>query len=488
MSLSRTDDELNHTLKMLLESEAESECVEFKRDMVNPDDIGEYISALSNSAALFGKPYAWLIWGVDNATFDLVGTYFDPNSTKVGNEELESWLLRLLSPKIHFRFHSIRIKGLPIVMLEVRPAYRHPVQFKGNEFIRIGSYKKLLKEFPEKERELWRIFDQVPFEKELAKANIDAESVLKLLDYPKYFDLLSMPLPEGRIGILAALIADEMILPSGNTFSITNLGAILFAKRLSAFPSLVRKVVRVIQYDDVNRISTVREQEFDKGYAICFEDVVAYITTLLPSNEVIGKAFRREFPMFPELAVRELVANAIIHQDFHATGTGPMVEIFSNRMEITNPGLPLINPDRFLDSPPRSRNETLASFMRRVGVCEERGSGVDKIVFQTEVYQLPAPLFETSSEHTRAVLFAHRELRSMERDDRIRACYLHACLRYVQRDHMTNTSLRERFGIAEKNSATASRLIRESLAAGVVAPLDIHASKKFMKYVPWWAK
>src|SRR5690606_6335248 len=130
---------------------------------------------------------------------------------------------------------------------------------------------------PEKERELWRIFDQVPFEKELAKANIDAESVLKLLDYPKYFDLLSMPLPEGRIGILAALIADEMILPSGNTFSITNLGAILFAKRLSAFPSLVRKVVRVIQYDDVNRISTVREQEFDKGYAICFEDVVAYI-------------------------------------------------------------------------------------------------------------------------------------------------------------------------------------------------------------------
>lgn len=86
------------------------------------------------------------------------------------------------------------------------------------------------------------------------------------------------------------------------------------------------------------------------------------------------------------------------------------------------------------------------------------------------------------------MLFAHRELRSMERDDRIRACYLHACLRYVQRDHMTNTSLRERFGIAEKNSATASRLIRESLAAGVVAPLDIHASKKFMKYVPWWAK
>ena len=258
-------------------------------------------------------------------------------------------------------------------MLEVRPAYRHPVQFKGNEFIRIGSYKKRLKEFPQKERELWRIFDQVPFEKGLATANINAESVLKLLDYPAYFDLLSLPLPDGKIGILSALVADEMIKSNGNTFSITNLGAILFAKRLRDFPSLTRKVVRVIQYEGVNRINTVREQEFDKGYAICFEDVVANITTLLPSNEVIGKAFRRDLPMFPELAVRELVANAIIHQDFHATGTGPMVEIFSNRMEITNPGLPLISPDRFLDSPPRSRNETLASFMRRVGICEERG-------------------------------------------------------------------------------------------------------------------
>lgn len=144
--------------------------------------------------------------------------------------------------------------------------------------------------------------------------------------------------------------------------------------------------------------------------------------------------------------------------------------------------------ERFLDSPPRSRNEALASFMRRIGICEERGSGVDKVVFQTELYQLPAPLFETTNEHTRSVLFAHRDLKSMEKDDRIRACYLHACLRYVQRDQMTNTSLRKRFGIDEKNSATASRLIREALEVGVIVPLDANAGRKYMKYLPWWAK
>ena len=191
--------------------------------------------------------------------------------------------------------------------------------------------------------------------------------------------------------------------------------------------------------------------------------------------------------MFPELAIRELVANAIIHQDFHLSGTAPLVEIFSKRMEITNPGLPLINVDRFLDSPPKSRNELIASFMRRIGVCEERGSGVDKIVSQTEFFQLPAPVFETTEEHTRAILFAHRTLNEMDKDLRVHACYLHTCLRYVQRDFMTNTTLRERFGIEEKNSATASRIIRETVDAGKIRAYDDAAAKKFMKYIPWWA-
>jgi predicted HTH transcriptional regulator len=150
--------------------------------------------------------------------------------------------------------------------------------------------------------------------------------------------------------------------------------------------------------------------------------------------------------------------------------------------------LPLVQTDRFLDSPPRSRNEALASVMRRIGVCEERGSGVDKIVFQTELYQLPAPLFETTEEHTRAVLFAHRAFKDMDKADRIRACYLHACLRYVQRDYMTNTTLRERFGIDEKNSSMASRIIRDTLEAKLIVPYDEEAGRKYMKYLPWWAR
>jgi predicted HTH transcriptional regulator len=151
--------------------------------------------------------------------------------------------------------------------------------------------------------------------------------------------------------------------------------------------------------------------------------------------------------MYPELAIRELVANMIIHQDFSVRGAGPMIEVFERRLEITNPGDPLVDTQRFLDTPPRSRNEALASFLRRVGICEERGSGIDKVVFETEFAQLPAPLFEAVGGNTRAVLFAHRAFSEMDKADRTRACYQHACLQFVQRGNLTNSSLRKRFGI-----------------------------------------
>lgn len=476
---------LVHELRKLPQ---ETEWVEFKENKAEPQEIGEYLSALANSAALCGKAFAYLLWGIENASYQIVGTTFSPPRSKVGNEELENWLLRLLSPKIPFHFFEIVVDTRKVVLLELGRAFRHPVQFQHQEFIRVGSYKKKLKDFPEKERELWRVFDQTPFEDLIAAEEVPSEDVLMLLDYPTYFDLLQLPLPEARDGILQALSADDLIRRTeSGRWNITNLGAILLAQKLADFHSLRRKAVRVIAYKDNSRVETLREREGTKGYASGFEGLATYINLLLPSNEVIGMALRTIVPMYPELAVRELVANALIHQDFFITGAGPMIEIFADRMEISNPGEPLVDTKRFLDTPPRSRNEALASFMRRIGVCEERGSGVDKVVFQTELYQLPAPDFEAAGDNTRAVLFAHRPLTKMGKTDRIRSCYLHACLRYVTRDHMTNTSLRERFGIEPHNSATASRIIKETLETKLIRPYDGSASRKFMKYVPFWA-
>lgn len=417
-----------------------------------------------------------------------MGTSFDPHAARVGNEELESWLLRLLEPKIDFRFFHVVVEGRPIIMLEIHRAARHPVGFQGQEYIRVGSYKKKLKEFPEKERALWRIFDRAPFEDGIVSERASADDVLRLLDYPAYFDLLERPLPADRDGILAALAEDRLIRSSdAGGWDITNLGAVLFAKRLDTFHALRRKAVRVIQYRGKGRTETLKEQADGKGYACGFEGLIGYINGLLPANEVIGEALRKSVPMFPELAVRELVANALIHQDFFVTGAGPMVEIFDDRIEITNPGEPLVDTQRFVDTPPRSRNEALASLMRRFRICEERGSGIDKVVSQIELFQLPAPLFERPEGFTRAVLFAHKPLSAMDKADPVRACYLHACLRYVMRQPMTNASLRQRLGIDEKNIATASRLLGEAVESRLIVIADPEAGTRIRSYLPFWA-
>lgn len=489
MTDDRDENYLTGLVRELCKLPKETEWVEFKHNNSNPKQIGEYTSALSNAAALNGKAFGYLVWGIEDETHNVVGTSFSPSTTKKGNEPLENWLLRLLTPKISFQFFEFKVKDKPVAMLEVARAHRHPVRFRGHDFIRIGEVKKCLKDAPERERALWRILDETPFEDMIAAERVDTAQVLRVLDYPTYFDLLDAPLPSSPEGILNALADDNLIQRNvSEAWDITNLGAVLFARKLNQFDHLQRKAMRVVQYDGVGRTNTKKEQKGIKGYASGFEGLVDYINGLLPANEVIEEALRKTVPMFPEIAIRELVANALIHQDFFVRGTGPMVEIFDDRIEITNPGKPLVDTQRFLDTPPKSRNEELASMMRRFGICEERGSGIDKVVTQVELFQLPAPLFEVPEGFTRAVLFAHKNFSDMDKEERIRACYLHACLQYVQREQMTNASLRKRFGVDKKNSAQISRVIGDTIDAGLVRRHDPESdSRRYAKYVPFWA-
>ena len=380
MTADRNRDYLVGLVRELCNLPHETEWVEFKVNHRNPQSIGEYVSALSNAAALHDKVHAYILWGIENGTHAVVGTDFSPGIAKKGNEPLETWLLRLLKPRIDFRFQEIEVDANRVVLMEIDRASQHPVAFEGVEYIRVGSSKRKLKDYQEKERALWRVFDRVSFEDGIAVERASSEDVLLKLDYPAYFDLLEMPLPDGREAILHALQSDRLI-SSGRAggFDITNLGAILFARNLADFPHLKRKAARVVQYRGKGRTETIREQEGGKGYACGFEGLLAYIDGILPTDETIGKALRRSVPVFPGLAVRELVANALIHQDFSVSGTGPMMEIFDDRIEITNPGEPLVDTQRFLDTPPRSRNEALASLMRRARICEERGGGIDKV-------------------------------------------------------------------------------------------------------------
>jgi ATP-dependent DNA helicase RecG len=206
----------------------------------------------------------------------------------------------------------------------------------------------------------------------------------------------------------------------------------------------------------------------------------------LPQNEVVEDALRKEVKLLPQIVIRELVANALIHQDLAMGGASVMVEIYSNRVEISNPGEPVVPVERFIDGY-QSRNERLADLMRRMGACEEKSSGIDRVVHAAEVYQLPAPDFRAGYRRTVVTIYGPRDFEGMDRDDRIRACYQHCALKWVMSERMTNQSLRERFHLPESKSAIASQVIAATIEAGLIKPDErVGTSRKFARYLPFW--
>ena len=398
----------------LQRKDTEEDWFEFKVSYHEPQKIGEYLSALSNSAALSHEQYGYLVYGLDDSHHEIVGTTFFPKKTKgKGNEDLEPWLNRLLDPRVDVTILEEEIDGDRVVIFQIGAARERPVRFSGVEYIRIGSNNHKLADYPEKERKLWSIIYTIAFEEGIALTGQASDDVLKKIDYPAFFELMKTPLPDNRVGILSRLEEEKIIQESRDRYSITNLGAILFAKNFDDFPTLTRKSLRIIVYEGDGRLNAKREHIVKSGYAISFESTIEWIFDQVPSNEVIKDALRVDQKMYPKVAIREVVANALIHQNFSITGAGPMVEVFSKRMEISNPGKPLISPDRFIDHPPRSRNEKLASMMRRINICEERGSGIDRAIDCIEVFLLPAPEFLESEDFMRVTLFGHQNIGEM---------------------------------------------------------------------------
>lgn len=481
-----SENELIHLTENLVTIFQENEYIEFKQNNDKPELIGKLISALSNGAALMGKNFAYLIYGVEDATHQIVGTIFKPNLEKIGNEDLELWLSKMLTPRLDFRIYSFLYTEKNIVLFHIPAAISRPTLFQQHAYIRVGSAVRPLNEFPDKERKLWQ-GPSTEFELELAKQNVTASEIVGLLDTQSVFDfLLKIPYPSTQNRVIEKLIEEKLVQKSNGHYHITNLGALLFAKDLKKF-DLERKAPRVIKYKGKDKLHTEKDLMGNLGYGTGFQRLLNYISGIIPSNEIIELATRKTIEMYPSLALRELIANAIIHQDFRETGTYLTIEVFEDRVEISNPGKPIIDPIRFIDSY-NSRNTLLANAMRRMGFCEEKGSGIDKVIAQSELFQLPAPDFRVTQNQTIAILYAHQELNEMNKKDKVRTAYQHCCLMYVTNQKMSNQSLRERFKIEEKNSSIVSRIIKDAIQENLIKPEDPNSkSRKFVSYVPYWA-
>lgn len=355
----------------------------------------------------------------------------------------------------------------------------------GKYLMRSGSSLR-----PMSEDQLRRIFaeGQPDWLEEPAMTGLDDQQVVELLDTQEFFSLLGLPYPTNRSGVIDKLRQERLIDPVDNgMYSVRRMGALLLARRLSDFPSLEHRAPRVVVYNATSKLDTKLDQIVSKGYAVGFQNLVQAVMHQLPQNEVIESALRKAVKLVPEDVIRELVANALIHQDFSIGGTTVMIEIFSNRVEISNPGDPVVPVERFIDGY-QSRNEHLADLMRRMRICEEKSSGIDRVVQTVEMVQLPAPDFRTSHRRTVVILYGPRPFEEMDGDDRIRACYQHCALKWVMSDKMTNQSLRERFALADGKASTTSQIIAATIKAGwIKQDGGIGASRKYARYLPFWA-
>ncbi len=304
----------------LIELLSETPWCEFKHNNFEPDMIGMDISALANSAAYCDRDKAYMIWGIDDITHEIVGTEYNRFSKLKGNQEIENWLRSLLSSNCEFEFHDVNMNNKMVVVLIIYRATYQTVTFKKVDYIRVGRYTKKLMDTPSMQAKLWDNIRNTKFED-------------------------------------------------------------IYAKKLSDFKSLSRKAVRIIQYEGNNKANILKEFTSNRGYVVEFEGVINFLEALLPSREEINGATRKTKTAYPMIALREIIANALIHQDFSVTGSGITIEVFDKRIEVTNPGIPLIDVRRIVDNPPKSRNEKLASLMRNLKMCEELGcSNITKFV------------------------------------------------------------------------------------------------------------
>jgi ATP-dependent DNA helicase RecG len=474
-------------LDRLLKEPNESTWLEFKVNNQDPREIGEYVSALANSAMLAGRERAFLLFGVKDRTKDRVGTDVRLQQLKIGNEDFTNWLSRMIEPRILVEVLDFECDGLAFSIVAVEPSYERPVKYSGTEYIRIGENKKKLSEFPEHERALWISTGRRRFETAVALSNATSDEVFRMLDPDPMFELTGDPKPKSQDEIIRKMIERGFLLDNlEGRFDITNLGAILLARDVTAFASIAGKAVRIVKYTGKDKARSDFEQEGKKGYAVGFTGMMRFLMERLPKEERYLDGVRRMVPHFPETAIREVIANALIHQDFMTTGAGPVVEIYENRIEVTNPGNSLINTDRILDER-RSRNEKLAAAMRSFGLCEERGGGLDKTLIEIEADHLPAPDFISSENSMRVVLFGPRNFNQMSKAERTRACFFHCVLRWLTHDYMSNATLRERFSLSPDNYQVVSAVIAESIKLGRIAPADPDQGRRNARYVPYWA-
>lgn len=462
-------------LRELLTIRAENEHVEFKEAKSNFqfEKLVDYCVALGNEGG------GYVVLGVtDKYPRKVVGTqaFQEPERTVAGIHD------RLRIKVRHFEF--ILPEGRVLVFqAPSRPRggwYDHD----GRILMRAGE--SLVTMSPDRLKEI--VAEGGPsFLEHPATEVLPEADIIAILDVQSFFDLRKIPMPATRGEILKALANRHLIEPEGTGYLITNMGALLFAKDIELFPSVAHKAPRVVVYEGATKakVKDGKDRQGKLGYAAGFERMISFIQAELPGEEEYQGGIRNVKYAYPIRAIRELVGNALVHQDLNEHGSSVKVEIFSDRIEISNPGLPVLDVERFIDED-RSRNLQLAAEMRRFNLYEGRGQGMDEVVSLIELHQLPPYGVRLGTRQTTVVLSRYRPLKNLTQEEKMSAVYQHCVLRYVTNRITNNESIRERFKVDAKNAAVATRLLGDAVKAGQIRLVDPSAGYRSWRYVPFW--
>ena len=328
-------------------------------------------------------------------------------------------------------------------------------------------------------------------ERSIVASALSGPEVLELLNAEAYLRLSRMEIADNKEEQLRYLEKLSLIKKSGLTYDIPLFSAYLLARNLSDFDRLAGKRVRIVSYSGNDNLTpVVCDKEFKEGIVEAFKSVYRELNGLIPGRERIDPESGRRLIEFsiPKAVLREVLCNAFAHQDLSSEDDGILVEIYKNRVEITNSGKPVLDQLHFLDGGPVTKNEKIFTEMKNLGLVDGQGHGWRKIVKELESRSLPAPGIKVRKNSITVTLWFEKPLKLLSLDQRNWTVYLHTVLRYLLNEPANNASLRQRLNLPESKSSTVSKLFRQTAEGDLVKPFDKHSSNKTKRYVPVWCQ
>lgn len=361
----KVGDKMKNIVQELCLYKNEQEWFEFKENWFELDKLGEYISAISNSAVICNKKEGYFIWGINDKTHTIVGTNFNIYQ-EYKNEPIQNYLARNLNPSINFNFEELYINNKRIVILIIPAATDIPTSYKEKRFIRIGSSKVNLNTYPKREKNLFKLLENGISTIENTCSKYQDLTFSKLFGYygskgiilnkNTFKRNLNLLTDNGKYNILAQILSDNSRIPLRvSIFEGETKSSKLFSVRDFGFDCILYSLEELIRYGDVLNI--------------------------IQSNEQNRLVEREEISLFDNDVFREAIINAVLHNKWIEENE-PMITVYKNRMEILSRGCLAPNQtlSGFFAGESIPVNSKLSEIFLQLHISEKSGRGVPKIV------------------------------------------------------------------------------------------------------------